>query len=179
MIGCVILAAGAGTRLGGVAKALLGTPTFLERIMATARAEDVVVVVAAPFGDAVAAEATRLGARAIVNPDPGRGMAGSIALGFAAVTGDAAWLWPVDHPHVTAETLEVLRAALGESDLARPRYHGRGGHPPLVAARLWPALARMSATSTTARDVFATARVREVEVNDPGCVRDIDTPEDL
>ena len=176
MIGCVILAAGAGTRLGGVAKALLGTPTFLERIATTARADDVVVVVGPPFGDAVAAEAARLGARTIVNPDPARGMASSIALGFGAVRGDAAWLWPVDHPHVRPETLAILKDALGDHDVARPRYRGRGGHPPLVAARLWPALVAMTAT---AREVFAAARVREVDVDDAGCTRDVDLPEDL
>ena len=175
-IGCVILAAGAGARLGGVAKALLGQPTFLARIIATAQADDVVVVVGPPFGDAVAAEAARLGARAIVNPEPARGMASSIALGFAAVGGDAAWLWPVDHPHVRAATLAALAAALPGHDVARPRYHGRGGHPPLVAARVWPALATMA---TTARDVFATVDVCDVEVDDAGCVRDIDSPEDL
>jgi CTP:molybdopterin cytidylyltransferase MocA len=176
VIGCVILAAGAGTRLGGVAKALLGSPTFLERIVRTATADDVVVVIGPPFGDAVAGEAARLGARTVVNPDPARGMASSIALGFSAVRGDAAWLWPVDHPHVRAQTLGILKGALGDHDLARPRYRGRGGHPPLVAARVWPALVAMTAT---AREVFAAARVCEVDVDDPGCTRDIDLPEDL
>jgi len=173
-IGCVVLAAGAGTRLGGVAKALLGAPTFLARVVATARADDVVVVVGPPFGAAVAAEAARLGARVVENPDPSRGMASSIALGFAAVHGDAAWLWPVDHPAVQRATLEALLACEGE--VVRPRYRGRGGHPPLVAARLFPALAAMTGT---AREVFAAARVVEVEVDDPGVVRDVDTPEDL
>ena len=179
-IGCVILAAGAGTRLGGVAKALLSIsaagPTFLEQIVATAAADDVVVVVGPPFGERVAAVAAHVGARTIVNPDPARGMSSSIALGFAAVRGDAAWLWPVDHPSVRAPTLEALRSALGDRDLARPRYRGRGGHPPLVAARVWPALAAMTGT---AREVFAGLRSCDVEVDDPGCVRDVDTPEDL
>jgi molybdenum cofactor cytidylyltransferase len=111
-------------------------------------------------------------------------MASSIALGFAAVRGDAAWLWPVDHPAVHGATLAALAAALPGHDVARPRHHGRGGHPPLVAARVWPALAAMRleparATTTTARDVLAAVDVCDVEVDDPGCVRDIDTPEDL
>lgn len=40
-LGAVILAAGAGSRLGGVAKALLVTQglTYLERIVATARGQ--------------------------------------------------------------------------------------------------------------------------------------------
>src|SRR5689334_21438271 len=91
-IGAVILAAGAGTRMGGVAKALLrrGERTFLETIVAFARdaavdAGDVVVVVGPPFGDAVAAHARELGARVVVNDDPTRGMSSSINVGFAAL----------------------------------------------------------------------------------------------
>src|SRR5262245_58361140 len=89
-IGAVILAAGAGTRLGGVAKALLaiGGRTFLARIVAAARevgTEDIVVVVASPHGDAVAAAARELGARVVVNPLPERGMASSVAGGFGAL----------------------------------------------------------------------------------------------
>lgn len=172
--GCVVLAAGAGRRLGGVAKALIGAPTFLERVVTTAQADDVVVVVGPPFGERVAAEAARLGARVVENPDPERGMASSIALGFAAVRGDAAWLWPVDHPAVTRATLDALLAH--DADLVRPRYRGRGGHPPLVSSRLFAPLATMTGT---ARDVFAAARAVDVEVDDPGVVRDVDTPEDL
>src|SRR5690606_5446787 len=104
--GAVILAAGAGTRLGGVAKALLqlGDVTYLERIANLARAtgaEPVLVVVGQPFGDVVAEHARALGLSVVVNPRPERGMASSIAIGFAAIRehdADAAWLWPVDHP---------------------------------------------------------------------------------
>src|SRR5262249_50640782 len=140
----VILAAGAGTRLGGVAKALLRTragTTFLEQIATTAGG-DGVVVVGPPFGAEVAAHARELRPGVVENPHPERGMASSIALGFAALyPGDAAWLWPVDHPDVTADTLAKLVAALGTHAAARPVVNGRGGHPPLVASALWPKLA--------------------------------------
>src|SRR5580704_975734 len=121
MMAAVVLAAGEGTRLGGVAKALLGGDRpFLARIVATARevgTREVVVVVAPPYGDAVAAAARELGATPVWNPEPARGMASSIALGFAALDADAvgdadaAWLWPVDHPAVQAGTLRALIAA--------------------------------------------------------------------
>ena len=192
-IGAVILAAGSGTRMGGVAKALLrrGDQTFLERIVQTARADDVVVVVGPPYGDAVAAHARELGARVVVNEDPSRGMGSSVALGFAALMNidhragdrrdpdsdiarhfaiDAAWLWPVDHPDVDAMTLQVLRDAIGIHDVAQPRWGGQGGHPPLIARRLFAALA----ACTNARDVIATADVIRVEVADRGTVEDVD-----
>jgi len=198
-IAAVILGAGAGRRLGGVAKALLPHHgvSYLAAIAATARAiglVDAVVVVGEPFGAEVAAHARQLGLRVRVNPAPDQGMASSVALGFAAVTGGpaaAAWLWPVDHPSVTAATLQQLIAAFGapgspggldapgELEVARPCYRGRGGHPPLIARALWPRLAACAGDPDGARGVVRSARRVDVDVDDPGVVDDIDTLADL
>lgn len=191
-IAAVILAAGAGQRLGGVAKALLPYPaasSYLAAIAATARAVglvDAVVVVGAPFGDEVAAHARQLGLRVRVNPAPERGMASSVALGFAAIAGGpaaAAWLWPVDHPAVTAGTLRRLIGALDDAgasgaEVARPRFRGTGGHPPLIARGVWPALAACADRADGARGVLRAARAVAVEVDDPGVIHDVDTPAD-
>jgi len=183
-IGAVILAAGAGRRMGGVAKALLVSDgkTFLERIAAlteTAGDGKRVVVVGPPFGDQVAAHARELGVTTVLNHAPDRGMASSIALGFAAITDsdvDAAWLWPVDHPDVRATTLSALVAAWPGHDAARPRYRDRGGHPPLVGRGLFARLADCGHVDGGARSVLAAADVVEVEVDDPGVVHDYDVP---
>ncbi len=189
-IAAVILAAGAGRRLGGVAKALLPHPagSYLAAIAATARAVglvDAVVVVGAPFGDEVAMHARQLGLRVRVNPAPERGMASSVALGFAAIAGGpaaAAWLWPVDHPAVTVGTLRRLIGALdeagGAAEVAQPRFRGSGGHPPLIARAVWPALAGCADRADGARGVLRAARAVAVEVDDPGVVHDVDTPAD-
>ena len=190
MTAAVILAAGAGQRLGGVAKALLPYrgQSYLAAIAATARAVglvDAVVVVGAPFGADVAAHARQLGLRVRVNPDPARGMASSVALGFAAIANGpaaAAWLWPVDHPAVAEATLRQLVAALAAGDgaeVAQPRYRDAGGHPPLIARALWPRLAACAGAPGGARDVLHAARRLAVDVDDPGVVRDVDTPGDL
>jgi CTP:molybdopterin cytidylyltransferase MocA len=183
----VILAAGAGRRLGGVAKALLSYRgrSYLAAIAAATRAVglvDAVVVVGPPFGAEVAAHARQLGLRVRVNPDPARGMASSVALGFAAIANGpaaAAWLWPVDHPAVAEATLRALLAALGDHEVAQPRYRELGGHPPLIARALWPRLAACGGAPGGARDVIHAASQIAVEVDDPGVVRDIDTPADL
>ena len=186
--GAVILAAGAGMRLGGVAKALLaagGGRTFLSQILATARAtglDQAIVVVGAPFGDQVRKHARDLGASVVENPHPEQGMASSVALGFHAIAGtvcDAAWLWPVDHPDVRETTLRALIDALGEHAAARPVFGGRGGHPPLISRALWPQLAACADAPAGARSVMAEADVVDVAVNDEGCVRDVDTAIDL
>ena len=182
-LGAVILAAGAGTRLGGVAKALLASHsgTFLSQIVATARGvglADAVVVVGPPHGDAVAAHARELGVRVVVNPAPDRGMASSVALGFAALGAcDAAWLWPVDHPDVSGETLRALVAALAAHAAVRPLCDGRRGHPPLIARALFDQLAHCP--DDGARAVLAAADVLDVAVDDAGCLRDVDTVLDL
>jgi CTP:molybdopterin cytidylyltransferase MocA len=186
-LGAVILAAGQGTRLGGVAKAMLrtGHETYLERIARIARlstANRIVVVVGRPHGHEVGAAARALGLGVIVNPLPERGMASSVALGFSAMREydlDAAWLWPVDHPNVELRTLETLVAALGNHDVAQPRFDGRGGHPPLIARSLWPKLQRCAHLDGGARTVIQGAYVNAVTVDDHAVIRDIDTAADL
>lgn len=184
MTAAVILAAGSGRRLGGVAKALLVHEgrTFLERIVALVRGPRVVVV-GAPFGDAVAEHAASLGddVHVVVNPDPARGMASSIALGFQwlqvrSSSLDAALLWPVDHPFVKPETLVALGEA--NAEVARPVYQGRGGHPPLIRCTVWEQFAACDQVEGGARGVMSKLRVVAVVVDDPGVVRDVDTAED-
>ena len=193
-VAAVIVAAGAGSRLGGVAKALLAYRgrSYLETIAVTARAVglvDAVVVVGEPFGDEVAAHARQLGLRVRVNPAPGRGMASSVALGFGAIASgpaSAAWLWPVDHPAVDSATLRRLIDQFGDrlgdasdAEVVQPRYRDRGGHPPLIRRVLWPRLAGCADEPDGARGVLRAARVVAVDVDDPGVVRDVDTPADL
>jgi CTP:molybdopterin cytidylyltransferase MocA len=184
----VILAAGDGSRLGGVAKALLKTTRgvpFLDQIALTAREAGVaqlIVVVGPPFGAEVAAHAATLGIAIVENPDPDRGMASSLALGFGALLeldhADA-WLWPVDHPEVRVETLELVRAAIGTHAAARPVVDGRGGHPPLVTRALFEALASCEEEPEGARSVLARADMIDVPVTDRATIRDIDTQDDL
>lgn len=199
MTAAVVLAAGAGRRLGTVAKALLdlGGRSYLQTIRDTglgAGVERFVVVVGPPHGTAVQAEASRLGLDVVVNPHPDRGMASSVAVGFAhalasfAGHDDAALLWPVDHPHVGQATVEALIASAHTACVVIPVFGGRGGHPTVFGRDTWPALAVCDLAPQGARTVIHTleaapgqarSRVLRLEVRDPGVIADIDTPADL
>lgn len=193
----VVLAAGAGRRLGGAAKALLPigaaadrpVESYLARIAATARAAGVdhgVVVVAPPYGGAVAGEARRLGLEVVENPQPERGMGSSVELGFAWAMAQpqaqAALLWPCDHPAVNKATVQRLLddansfAASPSIDAVIPTVNDRGGHPALILRRLFPELARCATAPEGARSVLRAARVHRLAVADAGCVVDVDEP---
>jgi len=183
----VILAAGRGVRLGGVAKALLAIEgeSFLARIartLAAAGAGDALVVVGPPHGDAVAAEAARLGMPVAHNPAPERGMASSVAIGFEAIAGhEAALLWPVDVARVAPATVSQVVAAAGADLIVIPTWQGRGGHPSAFGRAVWPELVACPALPTGALSVVHRdpARVRRIPVDDPGVLADVDRPGDL
>jgi CTP:molybdopterin cytidylyltransferase MocA len=189
----VIVAAGAGRRLGGVAKALLPSAeagvTFLARIAATASAAGAgraVVVVGPPHGARVAAEARRLELEVAENPDPDRGMSSSVAIGFGHAaerfaSAVAGLLWPVDHARVEQATVaDLVRGASGDAILV-PTWRGRGGHPTAFGIDHWAALAGCDRLARGARSVLdaAAAHLRRVPVADPGVVADVDHPADL
>lgn len=193
MIAAVILAAGAGRRLGTVAKAVLEDArgrTFLAAVHDTARAAGVtrsVVVVGPPHAGATTREAERLGLEVAVNPDPGRGMASSVEIGFAHAGAHfagcrAALLWPVDHPAVGVATARAIAEAAGERRVIIPVRGGRGGHPTAFGRALWPRLAACSTEPRGARSVIhglEAGRVVRLDVADPGVIADVDTPADL
>lgn len=203
MSAAVILAAGAGRRLGGVAKAglrLADGRTFLRAIFECGQRAGVrawVVVAGPPFAAETQALAASLDLPVVTNPAPERGMSSSVALGFGYLIEqfsrcEAGLLWPVDHPRVRANS---VRAVLGQARVecaVIPSYRGRGGHPSAFGRALWPALAECTSAPQGARtviaeldaadaerranDASASARVLRPALDDDGLVTDVDTP---
>lgn len=188
--GCVILAAGAGRRMGGKNKAMLRWQgkTFLERIENGLQAlgdVECVVVVAEPHASETEREAKRLGYPCIRNPEPERGMGSSVAIGFSYASKNFAakvcWLWPVDAPGVDIGTLRELRDLAEVGKILTPSFGGRGGHPTLVGRDVWGELEACESELAGARSVFRRdpSRRHFVEVSDPTVRHDIDEPTDL
>jgi len=187
MIGAVILAAGAGRRMGACKPLLeIDGRTLIERLVETFRAAGVAEprVVVAPGADELIRRLAGLRVPAVVNPDPSRGMFSSVRTGVAALPADldGFFVHPADIPFVRSETLRRLIAALTPGvAVAHPRVAGRRGHPPLLAAEWRPVLLRGADPPDGLRGVLAAApvgRVAEVPCDDEGARFDLDTPVD-
>jgi len=188
----IVLAAGAGKRMGGSAKAALLLPdgrTFLAAVAASARAggcHRVVVVVGRPYAQGTRTVALAAGVTEIVeNPDPDRGMTSSLAAALDYLDPqavDVALAWPVDHALVRPGTVVAILRASGRNLIVVPTgSDGRGGHPTAFGASLWPELRNATALPDGARAVVRADHTRVVRVaaSDPGALFDIDTPDDL
>jgi molybdenum cofactor cytidylyltransferase len=124
-----------------------------------------------------------LGVRFAHNPGHLDGMGGSLAAGARAVSAwsQGAFVALGDMPDVAPGVYTTLAAALGEggATIVAPTHRGRRGHPVLFAAEHFAALGALTGDEG-ARGVVRghRERVRAVEVDHPGVLLDVDTPED-
>ena len=107
--------------------------------------------------------------------------AGLLALQPLAPTG--ALVWPVDLPHVRVDTVERLLDVFRRTTpfAVVPRFGARRGHPLVWGASAFSELAESAqATRGGARAVLHAhaADVREVPVDDPAVIDDLNTRED-
>ena len=181
-VGVVIIGAGAGTRFGGPkAEATLADGRrFLDAIVETAKSAglDPIIAVLPP---GVAAPA---GVRVVVNSNPKSEQLVSARLGLAQLTNaplTSAMLWPVDHPFVSLASVRAIleTARTSGAHIVVPVHESHRGHPTWFHRDTWREL--MTTPDGGARAVIRgdPSRVREVQVNDRGVLRDIDTRADL
>lgn len=184
-VAAVILAAGSSRRMGRP-KALLrvGTTTFLGRIAALAREGglDPVVVVVGEDAAAIAAAHPELAGHTVRNLHPELGPLSSLRLGLAALPPgvEGAVVFPVDHPLVSIETVRAMAERFARSDAAVvvPTSNGRRGHPTLFSRAVFAEL-EAAPLAEGARAVVRAdpGRVAELEVDDPGILANVDTPD--
>ena len=122
------------------------------------------------------------------NPTPERGMLSSILAGVDALGGAAGLaaastallVTPGDLPALRPETVAAVAATLRDgAGLAAPRHGGHRGHPLGIAPGLLPEIATLD-LDRGLRQLLERHpdEVVEVPVDDPGAVRDIDSPSD-
>ncbi len=186
-LGIVVLAAGFGRRYGEGNKlhqALNGRPvlawTFDSLVHLRAPAA---IAVVAPDDALAKSLALNAGFTPVPNPARATGMGGSIACGVQALSNevDAVLIALGDMPRVAHSSLQALLAAFSTRDqIVVPCCDGRRGHPVLFGVHHFSALRALDG-DTGAREILKqhAALVREVPVNDPGVLLDVDTPQDL
>lgn len=181
----IVLAAGAGTRMGR-AKALLHTPdgeSWLARAVFLLRNEgcDRVVVVLGAEAD-VARPLVPVGGdvTVVIAERWAEGMSHSLRAGLSAATGTAALIALVDMPDLPASVVRrIMDAPISADTLRQAMFHGAPGHPVLVGRLHWDALALDIAGDRGARAFLAAHGVDEVECSDLYDGHDIDTPEQV
>ncbi len=187
-IEAILLAAGESRRMGYPKPLLrLGDESFIAHTTALALgvATRLVIVLGAHADRIRPAVAHDARVMVVENPNFDRGQLSSLKVGLAEVIAsgaDAVVVHLADHPLVAPAT---FRALVGDyRRTAKPivvaRYRGRRGHPVLfdrsVFAELMAAPEDQGARVVVSADP---ARVGYVDVDDPGVVLDLDTPDDL
>jgi CTP:molybdopterin cytidylyltransferase MocA len=183
----LILAGGASQRMGQ-AKALLEFEgrTFVGigvELLRQAGCAPVLVV------DGAHRLGPLVGAERVHNVGWQHGPLSSLQLGLARALElepnlDALLVHHVERPRIQAQTVVALLAAANAEPecVWQPSFAGRSGHPLVWPRALFGALSSLDAGSDTARTLLrgpaSTAR-RKLEVDDPGVLDNIDTPEQL
>jgi molybdenum cofactor cytidylyltransferase len=184
----ILLAAGSGARFGGD-KLLAGLPGAGDgglvgvtacRNLAAALPD--VIAVVRPGDGALAAALAGAGARVVECDNAADGMGASLACGVRASSAASGWIVALaDMPWIRPETIaQVAQALRHGAQLAAPFHAGRRGHPVGFGHACRVELAALR-TDEGAKSVVAAHRgaMVPIEVDDPGVLRDVDTPPDL
>lgn len=170
--------------MGGRPKALLqfNGRTFLEHVLdaiETAGITNTVVVVGHHRREITSA--LRLPS-AVFNSNYEQGMSTSVQAGIKALPAGTlgAGVFLVDQPLIDAGTVRALAAELRPGHIVLPFHERRRGHPAFFSSDLFEEILDLGSEqglNTVVRRV--PARITEVAVENPGVLRDIDTPEDF
>lgn len=192
-----VLAAGMSSRMGRPKALLRGTggETFVGMLAASLIQGGVseVVVVGRPEDSPLRTEVERLrsagaaGRTAVAFIENRTAASGQLSSVLAALdaaearAADALLVVPVDVPLVTSRTvdrlLELLRVT--PAPIVRAAYEGRHGHPVIFTRAVFDELRRADPAVGARAVVRAHAGdVVDLEVDEPGVVEDVDTPED-
>ena len=186
MIAGLILAAGESSRMGSD-KALLPYRgrTFLETIIGTLRDAGVerIAVVLGHHAEEIRRAANIEGVRVVLNRGYQRGQTTSLQAGLRTLSRpkpEGIVLCLVDHPAVSAGTIEKLIAAFRQSPspVVTPAFQGRRGHPVLIGRPLFEELLSLGPESGANLVIRRhSAEIQSVEVEDAGVLFDVDDPE--
>lgn len=139
-----------------------------------------VLAVVRPGSEALARMLNDAGCDVVFSTDAERGMGASLAAGIEASADSEGWIVALaDMPRIAVTTVEAVARSLdGGASIVVPFYQGRRGHPVGFGPEHRDALMGLNG-DTGARNLLASHRIARLDVDDPGILRDVDTPEDL
>jgi CTP:molybdopterin cytidylyltransferase MocA len=186
MIVGIVLTGGRSERMGRPkASLLIEDETFLQRAVRTLAEGGCseVIVVLNPDEPATAELVSEGSARFTWGGGSGTQQIDSLRAGLQELpeTVLAAVVLPVDHPLVRPATVTALIGAfqMRGAPIVRPSCQGRHGHPVVFDASLFSELLDDDLPEGARTVVHRHASESEsVEVDDPGVIADLDTPED-
>lgn len=183
----VLLAAGYGSRFdpSGIHNKLLarlpdGMPLAHESAQRLLQVVTRVVAIVRPGSELLARELNDAGCDVMFAADAERGMGATLAAGIHASADAEGWIVALaDMPRIALPTIEAVARTLDEgASIVAPFYQGQRGHPVGFGVEHRDALLSLDG-DTGARALFASHRVTRIDVDDPGIIRDVDTPDDL
>ena len=143
---------------------------------------DRVVVVVGHEADEVGHALTGLAVRLVDNPRYREGLGSSVAAGVAAVGEADGYLICVgDLPRLTASSVKAVLDRFREADepgVVVPHCRGRPGHPVGVRSRFRDLLLTLEGDRGARAALRNKATVVQLDLDDPGILEDVDTPED-
>ncbi len=179
----LLLAAGAGTRMGRPKALVDGWLTRAVDSLEAAGCEGVTVVLGAGADEAheLLAEAG-VEVREVVAEDWADGMGASLRAGLESLDDGpvAVIVTLVDLPDVGAEVVRrVLADPVDRATLRRAAYDGTPGHPVLIGRDHWASLRETLSGDSGAQGYLSRRIVHLVSCEDLATGRDVDRPEDL
>lgn len=179
-LAAIVLAAGAGSRFGGdkLAAQFEGERLISHAIRAARAAPVERVIVVCPPGLDIGqwpgtppVEGLR-----IASPE----LSCSLKAGIAAAAGsDGAFIFLGDMPLVPHGVASGLAEVLATNFAAIPQYQGRNGHPVLLAALAFPAIADLQGDEGAGRLIKSRKDVAFLDCPDEGVLLDIDRADDI
>ncbi|MDH3694607.1 MAG: nucleotidyltransferase family protein [Gammaproteobacteria bacterium] len=185
MITGILLAAGASRRFGS--NKLLQTLDNNQTVLGTSalklhqNVEQMFVVIRSD--DTASADLlSKLDIKFIVCDQADNGMGASLSCGVQASADASGWVVALaDMPFVAPSVYSAIVTSIKSGNLlAAPFYNFKRGHPVGFSSALYPELIALD-DDTGAKNIIArhANELDALECDDPGVIRDIDTPADL
>jgi molybdenum cofactor cytidylyltransferase len=181
----ILLAAGEAKRMGTLKQVLpLRKTTMLEQTVNNLVAShiDDTIVVLGYKAEEIKLLLANLPVNIVINPDYRAGISTSITAGIKALKSETAAIMVLlaDQPFIETSTINLLLKEYlhHKKGIIIPTYHGQPGHPVIISLKYKGELLALRG-DIGAREIVSRHQedILEIEIDSPGIVIDIDTPE--